>query len=107
MPWPLPSHHVQASLRCAFGRIKTFYEQRNWLLLVIDLVIIVAAVWVIVEAVSAMRTARDYPGDDDAELRELSVAQIAIGLDSPAPHEDTDAGHHHQRHRDDQPPTSG
>ena len=55
----------------------------------------------------AMRTARDYPGDDDAELRELSVAQIAIGLDSPAPHEDTDAGHHHQRHRDDQPPTSG
>lgn len=95
------------TLYAAVIQLGTFWETSNWLLLVIDVVIIVAAVWVIVEAVGAMRTARDYPGDDDAELRELSVAQIAIGLDSPAPHEDTDAGHHHQRHRDDQPPTSG
>ena len=92
------------TIYAAIIQLGTLWESRNWLLLVIDIVIIVAAAWVIVEAILAMRTARDYPGDDDAELRELSVAQIAIGLDSPAPSEDTDAGHHHQRHRDDPPP---
>ena len=35
-----------------------------------------------------------------------SVAEVATGRDSPARSEDTDAGHHHQRHRGDQPPTS-
>ena len=40
-----------------------------------------------------MRTARDYPGDDDAELRELSAAHIAIGGDGTVPPEGTDAGH--------------
>ena len=51
-----------------FIQLGTFYEQGNWLLLVLDVVILVASVWVIVEAFGAMRAARSYSGDDDAEL---------------------------------------
>ena len=55
-----------------FIQLGTFWNERNWLLLVLDVVILVAAVWVIVEAVTAMRSARHYEGDDDAELLALS-----------------------------------
>ncbi|WP_114905699.1 carbon starvation protein A [Ornithinimicrobium murale] len=51
-----------------FIQLGTFWEAQNWLLLALDLVILVAALWVIVEAAAAMRSARNYVGDDDAEL---------------------------------------
>ena len=60
-----------------FVQLGTFYEQRNWLLLVLDIVILVAALWVIVEAFAAMRDARSYQGDDDEELADLTAADAA------------------------------
>ncbi|GAA1175495.1 carbon starvation protein A [Ornithinimicrobium humiphilum] len=60
-----------------FVQLVTFYEQRNWLLLVLDIVILVAALWVIVEAFAAMRHARGYQGDDDEELAELAASHAA------------------------------
>lgn len=59
-----------------FIQLGTFWSEQNWLLLGLDLVILVAAVWVLVEAVTAMSKARGYDGDDDAELAELSEAEV-------------------------------
>jgi carbon starvation protein len=42
-----------------------FWASENWLLLVLDVIIFVAAVWVIVEAVSAMNRARKDPSEHD------------------------------------------
>lgn len=69
-----------------FIQLGTFYEQGNWLLLVLDLVILVASVWVIVEAVSAMRAARSYQGDDDAELLAETTREVEHVGDHP-PHD--------------------
>ncbi|WP_309080551.1 carbon starvation protein A [Zhihengliuella sp.] len=45
-----------------------FYQAQNWLLLGLDIIILVAAVWVIVEAITAMGRARREPADlDDAD----------------------------------------
>jgi carbon starvation protein len=43
----------------------TFYNAGNWLLLVLDVIILVAALWVIVEAAVAMGRARRSPATDD------------------------------------------
>lgn len=50
-----------------FIQLGTFWDEQNWLLLVLDIVILVAALWVIVEAFVAMRAAKEFDGDDDAE----------------------------------------
>ncbi|WP_109471784.1 carbon starvation protein A [Ornithinimicrobium cavernae] len=60
-----------------FVQLGTFYREGNWLLLVMDVVILIAALWVIVEAFAAMRSARSYDGDDDAELAELATEASA------------------------------
>jgi carbon starvation protein len=70
-----------------FIQLGTFWEQRNWLLLVLDVVILVAAIWVIVEAVTAMRNARHYEGDDDAELAALSRREPAEHVGDHPPHD--------------------
>ncbi|MCJ8504598.1 carbon starvation protein A [Kocuria flava] len=44
-----------------------FWAAENWLLLVLDVVILVAALWVIVEAVGAMARARKNPQDRDEQ----------------------------------------
>lgn len=44
-----------------------FWAAENWLLLVLDVVILVAALWVIVEAVGAMVRARKNPQDRDEQ----------------------------------------
>ena len=82
-----------------FIQLGTFYAAQNWLLLVLDIIILIAALWVVVEAFAAMKGARDYEGDDDAELAAMSADQIAIGHAHPEAHDDADAGHHHDRHR--------
>lgn len=51
-----------------FIQLGTFYREANWLLLVLDLIILVAACWVMLEAAVAMRRARELPEselDDD------------------------------------------
>jgi carbon starvation protein len=52
-----------------FIQLETFWSEQNWLLLVLDLVILVAAAWVVVEAIAAMRSAREHPVDDDVAAR--------------------------------------
>ncbi|WP_165985999.1 carbon starvation protein A [Streptomyces sp. YIM 98790] len=55
----------------AIVQLGDFYDARDWLLLVIDLVIIVAALWVAFEAVVAMRRAsREPPEALDADVTE-------------------------------------
>ncbi|MGV0375293.1 carbon starvation CstA family protein [Corynebacterium hadale] len=49
------------SLWAAVLQLRTLFEAGNWLLLGIDVVIIVAAVWVVVEAVASISKARREP----------------------------------------------
>lgn len=74
-PWPalIPLVFVAAmTVYALFIQLGTFYADQNWLLLVLDVIILVAALWVIVEALIAMKGARNYAGDDDAELVEIA-----------------------------------
>ncbi|SFC93701.1 carbon starvation CstA family protein [Streptomyces aidingensis] len=65
---PLAVVFVMA-LWAAFVQLGDFYDAQDWLLLVIDLVIIVAALWVALEAVLAMRRAsREPPEALDADV---------------------------------------
>lgn len=80
--WPvtIPLVFVSAmSLWAAILQVRTLFEAGNWLLLVIDLVIIVCAIWVIVEAVAAVNRARKAPAvewrDDDADAPLPEYAQ--------------------------------
>ncbi|WP_130014458.1 carbon starvation protein A [Serinicoccus sediminis] len=70
------------TLYALFIQLGTFWSEGNWLLLVLDIVILVASLWVMVEALGAMRKARDYQGDDDAELEQLSAAEVAASGDT-------------------------
>lgn len=73
LPALIPLVFVAAmTVYALFIQLGTFYADQNWLLLVLDVIILVAALWVIVEAVIAMKGARNYSGDDDAELAEIS-----------------------------------
>ncbi|PIE25967.1 MAG: carbon starvation protein A [Micrococcales bacterium] len=66
-----------------FIQLQTFWSDRNWLLLVLDVIILVAAVLVVVEAIGAMRAARHYTGDDDAEADAIAdEAVLGPGGDS-------------------------
>ena len=49
------------SLWAAVLQLRTLFEAGNWLLLAIDVVIIICAIWVIVEAVTAISKARREP----------------------------------------------
>ncbi|GAB3655801.1 carbon starvation protein A [Zhihengliuella somnathii] len=52
-----------------------FYAAGNWLLLVLDVIILIAAVWVIIEAIGAMNRARREPADpENAETDPASAA---------------------------------
>lgn len=70
-----------------FIQLGTFWEKQNWLLLGLDIVILVAAIWVFVEAVTAMRKARDYEGDEDAELAALSAREPVEHVGDHPPHD--------------------
>ncbi len=61
------------SLFAAIVQVGTFYSSENWLLLVLDLVIIVAALWVILEATIAMSRARKLPAESDEDDRNVTV----------------------------------
>ncbi|WP_277455323.1 carbon starvation protein A [Janibacter sp. DB-40] len=58
-----------------FVQLGTFYRDSNWLLLGLDLIILVAAVWVIVESVGAMNRARKGEGADDEEFERATASR--------------------------------
>ena len=68
------------SLWAAVVQLRSFWETQNWLLLGIDVIILVSAVWVTVEAFAAMRRARTEPpviwsdGDLDAPAPSAATA---------------------------------
>ena len=72
------------SFYAAIVQLGTLRDDEDWLLLGIDVVIIVAAVWVAVEAVLAMRAARSMPEETDAHDREAAAPESARGR-LPAP----------------------
>lgn len=51
-----------------FIQLGTFYSDGDWLLLGLDVVILVAAVWVVVEAIGGMLRARSHGADDDDKV---------------------------------------
>ncbi|MGC0141477.1 MULTISPECIES: carbon starvation CstA family protein [unclassified Pseudactinotalea] len=55
------------SLYAALVQVGQFFSDANWLLFILDVIIIVAALWVIVEAVNAMLKARKEPLEVDDE----------------------------------------
>ena len=62
--WPvmIPLAFVTTvSLWAAVLQLRTLWEAQNWLLLVIDIAIIICAIWVIVEAITAVQKARQAP----------------------------------------------
>jgi carbon starvation protein len=58
-------------------QLGTFWADRSWLLLVLDVVILVASLWVAVEAVAAMNAARK--GEFDPETDEPVLAEARKG----------------------------
>lgn len=68
------------SLWAAVIQLQTFYNEGNWLLLVIDIIILIAAVWVTVEAIGALNRARKGPkvvwSDEDLD------APLPVGADA-------------------------
>ena len=65
------------SFYAAIVQLGTLRDNEDWLLLGIDAVIIVAAVWVAVEAVLAMRRARNEPAETDDADRHAPVEESA------------------------------
>ena len=69
-----------AAFWAAIVQVGTFWNggvDTNWLLLIVDLVIIVAAVWVAVEGIAAMRrAASEEPETEDADLADHLTGTI-------------------------------
>ena len=69
------------SLWAAVLQLRTFLEAGNWLLLVLDVIIICCAIWVIVEAFTAISKARKEPAvtwrDDETIPGELADARTS------------------------------
>ena len=62
------------SFYAALVQLETLWDDRDWLLLGLDVVIIVAALWVAFEAVLAMRKAHSAPPEsDDADLVDAGI----------------------------------
>ena len=82
--WPvlIPLVFVTAmSLWAAVLQLRTFLEAGNWLLLVLDVIIICCAIWVIVEAFTAITKSRKEPTvtwrDDETIPGELADARTS------------------------------
>ena len=82
--WPvlIPLVFVTAmSLWAAVLQLRTFLEAGNWLLLVLDVIIICCAIWVIVEAFTAITKSRKEPAvtwrDDETIPGELADARTS------------------------------
>lgn len=81
LPVIIPLSFVMVmSLWAAVKQLGTFFADENWLLFGMDLIIVCAAVWVIVEVITAISAARTSPAivwrdeDEDAPLPERAQA---------------------------------
>ena len=77
--WPvaIPLCFVLVMSFWALGsQLLGFVEDQNWLLLVLDVIILIAAVWVTIEAAGALRRAR-AEGPDSAEAHENPHTTLA------------------------------
>ncbi|MDK8799659.1 carbon starvation CstA family protein [Corynebacterium coyleae] len=76
------------SLWAAVLQVRTFYSSGNWLLLVLDVIIICCAIWVIAEAFTAISKARREPAviwrDDETMPGEHTAAADADAADARA-----------------------
>lgn len=80
LPALIPLVFVGAmTIYALFIQLGTFWDTQNWLLLVLDVIILVAALWVIVEAFAAMRRAKDFQGEDDAEVAMVDAGRRSDG----------------------------
>ena len=91
--WPvlLPLLFVTVmAMWAALIQLGTLWSSKNWLLLVIDIAIIICAIWVIVEAITAIQRARQapqvvwsdnetWPGEHEAELAGAGAAGPGAG----------------------------
>ncbi|AJE34090.1 carbon starvation protein CstA [Corynebacterium humireducens NBRC 106098 = DSM 45392] len=73
---------LTVSLWAAVVQVRGFWETQNWLLLAIDLVIIVCAIWVTVEAFAAMNRART---EDPVVWTDEDLDATARTAPTPAP----------------------
>jgi carbon starvation protein len=76
IPVVLPMAFVMVmTLYALVVQLGTFWSEQNWLLLVLDVVILVAALWVIVEAGAAMNRARQEPVTEESLTAELEAEE--------------------------------
>jgi len=61
------------SMYAAIIQLGTFIATGNWLLVVIDAIILIAAVWVVVASVSSMVRTRSQPLDLDEEMTDIEA----------------------------------
>ncbi|HIW47599.1 MAG TPA: carbon starvation protein A [Candidatus Yaniella excrementigallinarum] len=61
------------SMYAAIIQLGTFIAAGNWLLVVIDVIILIAAVWVVVASVSSMIRTRNQPLDLDEEMTDIEA----------------------------------
>src|SRR5699024_10615947 len=61
------------SMYAAIIQLGTFIADGQWLLVVIDVIILIAAVWVVLAAVSSMVRTRNQPLDLDAEMDDIEA----------------------------------
>jgi carbon starvation protein len=61
------------SIYALIVQLGTFYNEQNWLLLGLDIVILIAALWVILEAGRAVQDARRNPQEPDAQPAEAAA----------------------------------
>lgn len=71
------------SVYAALIQLGSFYREGNWLLLVLDLIIVIAAIWVIVESAIALNRARTA----EPELDELDEEDELDSVTSGGPQE--------------------
>ena len=61
------------SMYAAIIQLGTFIADGQWLLVVIDVIILIAAVWVVLAAISSMVRTRNKPLDLDAEMDDIEA----------------------------------
>lgn len=61
------------SMYAAIIQLGQFIAEGNWLLVVIDAIILIAAVWVVLAAASSMIRTRNEPLDLDAEMDDITA----------------------------------
>jgi len=61
------------SMYAAIIQLGQFIAAGNWLLVVIDVIILIAAVWVVLAAVNSMIKTRNEPLDLDAEMEDITA----------------------------------